>query len=285
MTHADLTLNNGVVIPAVGFGVFQAPPEETTTAVAEALRVGYRHVDTAAAYGNERGVGEAIAASGSPREELFVETKVWITDYGYDETIAAVERARGYLGVDTIDLVLLHQPLTTEFERTIQAYKALEKIYADGAVRAIGVSNFMVDDLTTLLDRTDVVPAVNQIELHPYFQQRELVALGREHGVAPQAWSPIGGVVDYEGGSGSPLHDPTIAEIAAAHGRTPAQVMLRWHIQKGVQVIPKSVRPERIAENFDVFGFELTSDELAAVDALETGVRSGPVPASITLQR
>lgn len=208
---------------------------------------------------------------------------MWISDYGYDQTLHAVEKATGKLGGDQIDLLILHQPLTSEFDRTLQAYRALEKAYADGAVRAIGVSNFMVEDLTTLLERTDVAPAVNQIELHPYFQQPEVVALGREHGVLPQAWSPIGGVVDYGGGQGSPLHDEVIAGIGAAHGKTPAQVMLRWHVQNGVQVIPKSVRPERIAENFDVFDFELTTEEIAAIDALDKGVRSGPEPASITL--
>ncbi|MGY5766636.1 aldo/keto reductase [Brachybacterium sp. DNPG3] len=284
MTTTAFALNNGVEIPAVGFGVFQTPPEETRIAVAEALRAGYRHIDTAAAYGNERGVGEAIAASGIPRDEIFLETKIWISDYGYDETLHAYEKAVGKLGVEQIDLLILHQPLTVDFERTIGAYKALETLLADGRVRAIGVSNFMVEDLRRLLDRTDVVPALNQIEIHPYFQQKEVVALGREHGILPQAWSPIGGVVDYAGGAGSPLHDERIAAIAAAHGRTPAQVMLRWHVQKGVQAIPKSVRPERIAENLDVLGFELTEDEIATIDGLDTGVRSGPEPASLTLE-
>lgn len=283
MTSTEIVLNNGVTIPAVGFGVFQTPPDETRTAVAEALRIGYRHIDTAAAYGNERGVGEAIAASGIPRDEIFLETKIWISDYGYEETLHAFEKAAGKLGVEHIDLLLLHQPLTSDFERTVGAYKALETLLADGRVRAIGVSNFMVEDLRNLLERTSVVPAVNQIEIHPYFQQPEVVALGREHGIVPQAWSPIGGVVDYAGGAGSPLRDERIAEIAAAHGRTPAQVMLRWHVQNGVQVIPKSVRPERIAENIDVFGFELSADEVAAIDALDRGVRSGPEPSSITL--
>lgn len=281
----NITLNNGVVMPAIGFGVFQTPPEETKTAVAEALRVGYRHIDTAAAYGNERGVGEAIAESGIPRDEIFIETKIWISDFGYDETLHAFEKATRKLGVDTIDLLILHQPLTTEFDRTVQAYKALEKLYADGKVRAIGVSNFMVEDLTELFNQTDVVPTVNQIELHPYFQQAEVVAVGREHGVLPQAWSPIGGVVDYGGGETSPLQDSTIKKIAAGHDKSPAQVMLRWHLQKGVQVIPKSVRPERIAENFDIFDFELIDSEIAAIDALEKGVRGGPEPASMTLEK
>lgn len=283
MSDTDITLNNGVVMPALGFGVYQTPPEETKTAVAEALKAGYRHIDTAAAYGNERGVGEALTKSGLARDEVFVETKVWISDYGYDETLHAFDKATGKLGIDTLDLLILHQPLPTEPDRTIQAYKALEKLYSDGKVRAIGVSNFMVDDLTALFAQTEIAPAVNQIELHPYFQQPEVVALGREHGVLPQAWSPIGGVVGYGGGQGSPLHDATVAEIAGVHGKSPAQVMLRWHVQRGVQVIPKSVRPARIAENFDVFDFTLSDDQLAAIDALDTGVRSGPEPASVTL--
>lgn len=282
MSTTDLTLNNDVVMPAVGYGVYQTPPEETKSAVAEALRLGYRHIDTAAAYGNESGVGAAIRESGLARDEVFVETKIWISDYGYDETLHAFEKATGKLGLDTLDLLILHQPLTSEFTLTVQAYKALEKLYSEGKVRAIGVSNFMVEDLRELLAQTEVAPAVNQIEIHPYFQQRDVVAFGREHGIRPQAWSPIGGVVNYDGGDGSPLRDHTIADIATAHDKTPAQVMLRWHVQNGVQVIPKSVRPARIAENFDVFDFSLDDDELAAIDALEKGVRSGPVPASIT---
>lgn len=282
MSTTDLTLNNDVVMPAVGYGVYQTPPEETKSAVAEALRLGYRHIDTAAAYGNESGVGAAIRESGLARDEVFVETKIWISDYGYDETLHAFEKATGKLGLDTLDLLILHQPLTSEFTLTVQAYKALEKLYSEGKVRAIGVSNFMVEDLRDLLAQTEVAPAVNQIEIHPYFQQRDVVAFGREHGIRPQAWSPIGGVVNYDGGDGSPLRDQMIADIAAAHDKTPAQVMLRWHVQNGVQVIPKSVRPARIAENFDVFDFSLDDDELAAIDALEKGVRSGPVPASIT---
>lgn len=282
MSTTDLTLNNDVVMPAVGYGVYQTPPEETKSAVAEALRLGYRHIDTAAAYGNESGVGAAIRESGLARDEVFVETKIWISDYGYDETLHAFEKATGKLGLDTLDLLILHQPLTSEFTLTVQAYKALEKLYSEGKVRAIGVSNFMVEDLRELLAQTEVAPAVNQIEIHPYFQQRDVVAFGREHGIRPQAWSPIGGVVNYDGGDGSPLRDHTIADIATAQDKTPAQVMLRWHVQNGVQVIPKSVRPARIAENFDVFDFSLDDDELAAIDALEKGVRSGPVPASIT---
>jgi 2,5-diketo-D-gluconate reductase A len=280
---ASFTLNNGVEIPAVGFGVFQTPPDETVAAVETALATGYRHIDTAAAYGNEREVGEAIRRSGLDRAELFVETKVWITDYGYDATLHAFDKSAGKLGIDQIDLLILHQALPGEFELTLDAYRALEQLLADGKVRAIGVSNFMPAHLTRLMAETSVVPAVNQIEVHPYFRQSELLAADAEHGILSQAWSPIGGITFYRDGShGSTLEDPTIGEIAAAHGRTPAQVMLRWHVQQGRQVIPKSVTPSRIAENFDVLGFELTGDQLAAIDALDTGVRGGPEPEQIT---
>ena len=283
MSTSSFTLNNGVEIPAVGFGVFQTPPDETEAAVETALAAGYRHVDTAAAYLNERGVGEAIRRSGLERSEVFVETKVWITDYGYDATLHAFDKSGAKLGADQIDLLILHQPLPGEFHLTLDAYRALEKLLADGKVRAIGVSNFMPQHLTRLLDETSVVPAVNQIEVHPYFRQSELLAVDAEHGILTQAWSPIGGITFYrDGAHGSTLQDPTIGEIAAAHGRTPAQVMLRWHLQQGRQVIPKSVTPSRIAENLDVFGFELTDDQLAAIDALDTGMRGGPEPEQIT---
>jgi len=280
-----LTLNNGVTLPALGLGVYRAKPEETTAAVASALEVGYRHIDTAAGYANEREVGAAIRASGLDRAEVFLESKVWITDFGYEETLHAFEKSAGKLGVEQIDLFILHQPLPKEFERTLGAYRALEKLLADGAVRAIGVSNFMVEHLTRLLAETDVVPAVNQIEVHPYFQQREVQEFGREHGILTQAWSPIGGITFYhDSGHTSTLQDPTIAEIAERHGRTPAQVMLRWHLQQGRQVIPKSVIPARIAENLAVFDFDLTADELAALDSLDTEKRGGPEPEAITME-
>jgi len=279
------TLNNGVDIPALGFGVFQTPPDETIAAVETALATGYRHVDTAAAYGNEREVGEAIRRSGVDRSEIFVETKVWINDYGYDETLHAFDKSAGKLGVDRIDLLILHQALPGEFGLTVDAYRALEKLLAEGKVRAIGVSNFMPDHLARLLKETSVVPAVNQIEVHPYFRQSALLAVDTEHGILSQAWSPIGGITFYRDGShGSTLQDPTITTIAEAHGRTPAQVMLRWHLQQGRSVIPKSTKPERIAENIDVFDFELATEELAAIDALDTGQRGGPEPESITLE-
>jgi diketogulonate reductase-like aldo/keto reductase len=285
MTTNLITLNNGVDLPALGFGVFQTPPEATVAAVETALAAGYRHVDTAAAYGNEREVGEAIRRSGLDRAEVFVETKVWITDYGYDKTLHAFDKSARKLGIDRIDLLILHQALPGEFDRTIGAYKALETLLADGKVNAIGVSNFMPDHLGRLLEATSVVPAVNQIEVHPYLHQADLLAFDAEHGIVNQAWSPIGGITFYRDGSrGSILQDPVIGEIASAHGKTPAQVMLRWHLQQGRQAIPKSVTPSRIAENFDVFDFELTADQLSSIDALDTGVRGGPEPEQITLE-
>src|SRR4051795_860723 len=284
-TTPALKLNNGVEIPALGLGVFQSPPEETAAAVETALRDGYRHIDTAAAYGNEREVGDAVRASGLDRSEVFLETKIWISDYGYDETLHGFEKSAGKLGVEQIDLLILHQALPSEFERTIRAYEALETLLADGRVRAIGVSNFMVDHLTELLDQTWVVPAVNQIEVHPYFAQREVQRFGAEHRILTQAWSPIGGITFYRDGEHtSTLKDPVIVVIAEAHGKSPAQVMLCWGIQHGRSVIPKSTKPKRIAENLDVFDFELSADELATIDGLDTGKRGGPEPEAITLE-
>jgi len=278
-----ITLNNGVQMPALGFGVFQTPPDETTAAVQEALRVGYRHIDTAAAYGNERGVGEAIRRSGIDRKDIFVETKIWISDYGYDQTLHGFEKSVRKLGFDQIDLLLLHQPLSAEFDLTIGAYQALETLLADGRVRAIGISNFMPNHLEQLLEKTKVVPAVNQVEVHPYFQQRDVQAANAKHDILTQAWAPIGGITFYRPGfSRSTLEDPVIKTIAAAYGKSAAQVMLRWGLQEGRSVIPKSVRPERIAENFDVVDFELTADQIAAIDALDTNERGGPNPDSIT---
>jgi diketogulonate reductase-like aldo/keto reductase len=279
-----LALNNGVKMPALGLGVFQNPPEQTVAAVASAIRQGYRLIDTAAAYANERQVGEGIRQSGLAREEAFIETKVWISDYGYDATLHAFEKSVGKLGVSRLDLLLLHQPLPSRFDLTLDAYRALEKLLADGKVRAIGVSNFMPDHLARLLDETSVVPAVNQIELHPYFQQTALQRLHAEHGILTQAWSPIGGITSYREGGKSAFEDPTLGDIGRAHGKSPAQIMLRWHLQQGRSAIPKSTRPARIAENFDVFDFELSRQDLAAIDALDTGTRRGPDPDSITLE-
>ena len=279
-----LTLNNGVEMPALGLGVFQTPPEETRSAVEVALSTGYRHIDTAAAYGNERQVGEAVAASGLNRAEVFLETKIWISDYGYQETLHSFTKSAGKLDVEQIDLLILHQALPSEFGKTMGAYRALETLLADGKVRAVGVSNFMVEHLTALLEHATVVPAVNQIEVHPYFAQREVEAFNTEHGILTQAWSPIGGITFYrDGHHGSTLEDPVITGIAQAHGKTPAQVMLAWHLQQGRSAIPKSTRPPRIAENFDVFDIALSGEQLAAIDGLDTGKRGGPEPTAITL--
>lgn len=282
---STVTLNNGVVMPALGFGVFQTPPAETTDAVTAALQTGYRLIDTAAAYGNERGVGDAIRKSGLARDEVFIETKVWISDYGYDQTLHAFEKSIRKLGVDQIDLLLLHQALPGEFDKTLNAYRALETLLADGKVRAIGVSNFMRSHLDALLAETEVVPAVNQIEVHPFFTQPDVQAANAEHGILTQAWSPIGGITSYRGETTtSTFTDPTILEIGERYGKTAAQVMIRWHLQEGRSAIPKSVKPERIRENFDVFDFTLTDDELHRIDALDRGVRGGPEPEAITLE-
>lgn len=270
MSIPTFTLNNGVEIPALGFGVFQTAPEETIAAVEAALKTGYRHVDTAAAYGNEREVGEAIRRCGLSRGEVFVETKVWITDFGYDATLHAFDKAVGKLGIEQLDLLILHQALPGEFALTVAAYKALEKLYADGKVRAIGVSNFMPRHLDKLLAETDVVPAVNQIEVHPYLTQEKLRAFGEGHGIVTEAWSPIG--------RGRVLDDPVIGEIAARLERTPAQVVLRWHLQLGSVIFPKSTHRERIQENFELFGFQLSDADMEQISSLNRDERVGPDP-------
>jgi diketogulonate reductase-like aldo/keto reductase len=280
----NLTLNNGIEMPALGFGVFQAAPDETVDAVSTALETGYRLIDTAAAYGNEGEVGEAIRRSGIPREDVFIETKVWISDYGYDETLHAFEKSTGKLDVDQLDLLILHQALPTRFDLTVGAYKALETLLADGRVRAIGVSNFMVDHLARLAEQTSIVPAINQIEVHPYFSQRAVQEADAAAGTVTQAWSPIGGITAYRPNGASVFDDETLRAIAASHGKSPAQVMLRWHLQQGRSALPKSVRPARIAENFDVFDFELSASELSSIDGLDTGERRGPEPEDVTLE-
>jgi 2,5-diketo-D-gluconate reductase A len=286
LTVPTITLNSGITIPTLGFGVFQTPPDETATVVEEALRVGYRHIDTAAGYGNERGVGEGVRRSGLRRDEVFVETKIWLSDYGYDETLHGFEKSARKLGVEQIDLLLLHHAWGERFERTLDAYKALETLLANGKVRAIGVSNFMPPHLDRLLADAKVVPAVNQIELHPYFQQPTVQAINRRYGILTQAWAPLGGITFYRPGfAKSTLDDPVILALGRKYGKSAAQVMLRWGIQEGRSVIPKSVKPARIAENFDVFDFELTSEEVAAIDALDTGIRGGPEPDSVTPER
>jgi diketogulonate reductase-like aldo/keto reductase len=280
-----LTLNNGVRMPALGFGVYRSAPEQTVAAVGSALAQGYRLIDTAAAYLNEREVGEAIMRSGRARNELFVQTKLWISDYGYDSALRAIETSLRKLGLDFVDLYLLHQPMPNEWERTVAAYHAAERLLADGRVRAIGVSNFSPKHLEDLIARSNVVPAVNQVELHPFFVQRELRKAHARLGIATQGWSPLGGVNVYmprdPSAPKNPLTHPVIVGLAEKHRRTPAQVVLRWHLAHGFSALPKSVKPDRIAENFDVFGFTLTSDEVATIDALDTGVRGGPDPERI----
>ncbi|MEU8677612.1 aldo/keto reductase [Streptomyces sp. NPDC048560] len=264
-----ITLNNGVEMPRLGFGVFQIPDEETTAAVSTALTAGYRSIDTAAIYGNERGVGRALAESGISRGELFVTTKLWNADQGYDSTLAAFDASLDKLGLDHVDLYLIHWP-TPARDLYTDTWRAMEKLLADGRTRAIGVSNFQPAHLQRLLDHSGTVPAVNQVELHPGLQQRELRAFHARHGIATEAWSPLA--------QGAVLKDEAITSIAARHEVTPAQVVLRWHLQTGNVVIPKSVTPQRIHQNLDVFGFELTADDIEAVASLDSGMRTGPDP-------
>lgn len=277
-----ISLDKGVDLPAVGLGVYRASPEETAGAVTAALHAGYRMIDTAAAYFNEAPVGAAIRDSGIPRGEIFVQTKAWITDFGADEIVAAYERSLGKLGLEMIDLYLLHQPAPAVFDRVIAAWKGLERLLAEGRVRAIGVCNFSVSHLERLLAEAEVTPAVNQVELHPFFAQPGLRAAHARLGIVTQAWSPIGGVNRYWGTDISlendPLTHPVIVGLAERHGRTPAQVILRWQLQLGNSIVPKSVRPARIAENFDLLGFALSDEDMAAIEALDTGRRGGPDP-------
>ncbi|QFZ18092.1 aldo/keto reductase [Saccharothrix syringae] len=265
-----ITLNNGVTMPQLGFGVFQVSTEDTYAAVAEALRVGYRSVDTAAAYGNEEPVGRAVADSGVPRDEVFVTTKLWNSDQGYDEALRAFDASTAKLGLDRLDLYLIHWPAPGQ-DRYVDSWRALGKLYADGRVRAIGVSNFHPEHLERVVEATGEVPALNQVELHPWLQQEELREYNRKHGIATEAWSPLAR-------GGELLADPVVTSIADKHGRTPAQVVLRWHVQLGNVVIPKSVTPARIAENLDVFGFELDDEDMGRIAGLDRGVRTGPDP-------
>ncbi|MEV8044643.1 aldo/keto reductase [Streptomyces griseoluteus] len=270
-----IILNNGVEMPQLGFGVWQVPDDEAERAVTTALETGYRSIDTAAIYGNEEGTGKAIAASGVPREDLFVTTKLWNSDQGYDSTLRAFDTSLEKLGLDYLDLYLIHWPLPAR-DNYLDTYKAFEKLYSDGRIRAIGVSNFLPEHLERLIAETSVVPAVNQIELHPQLQQRAAREFDAEHGIATEAWSPLGQ------GKGL-LEVPAIVAIARKHGRTPAQVVLRWHIQLGNIVIPKSVTPSRIKENIEVFDFSLDDEDLAAIGALDEDKRLGPDPATFDM--
>jgi len=268
-SEPTLTLNDGHTIPQLGFGVFKVDPDETTRIVSDALEVGYRHLDTAAIYGNEAGVGAAIAASAVPRSELFVTTKLWNSEQGTQSAFDAFEASLEKLGLDYVDLYLIHWP-TPAKDRYVESWKALEQIRASGRARSIGVSNFLVPHLERLLAETDVVPAVNQIELHPAHQQPEVTAFARDHGIQIEAWGPLGQ------GKYPLFEEPAVAVAAEAHGKSPAQVVIRWHLQTGNILFPKSNRRARMIENLDVFDFELSHTELATISALE---RAGRVSA------
>ncbi|MEV4045729.1 aldo/keto reductase [Streptomyces sp. NPDC049744] len=264
-----VTLNNGVEIPQLGFGVFQVPDAETTAAVSAALEAGYRSIDTAAIYGNEGGVGKALATSGIAREDLFITTKLWNADQGYDATLRAFDTSLDKLGLDHVDMYLIHWP-TPARDLYKETWKAIEKLVADGRVRTAGVSNFQPDHLKRLIDGADLVPAVNQVELHPGLQQSALRAVHAELGIATEAWSPLA--------QGAVLKDEAVTTAADRHGKSPAQVVLRWHLQLGNIVIPKSVTPARIRQNLDVFDFTLTAEEMTAIAGLDRDLRTGPHP-------
>ncbi|CAL9391042.1 putative oxidoreductase_MSMEI_2347 [Nocardiopsis dassonvillei] len=269
MTVPELTLNNGLRIPQLGLGVWQVPDEQVVDVVTTALEVGYRSFDTAAAYGNERGVGEALRRSGIERDDLFVTSKLANPDQGFDSTLRAFDASLERLGLETLDLYLVHWPLPAR-DLYVPTWKALEHLYAEGRVRAIGVSNFQISHLERVMEEGGITPMVNQVELHPMLAQPTLREFDRRHSIVTEAWSPLG--------HGRLLGDRTILGIAEEHERTPAQVLLRWHIQVGNVAIPKSVTPERIRANFDIFDFELTEQEMDRIGALDSGVRTGPDP-------
>jgi 2,5-diketo-D-gluconate reductase A len=265
----QVKLHDGVEIPQLGFGVWQVPPEQTAEVVLRALQAGYRHIDTAAGYGNEAGVGDALRASQIPRQEVFITTKLANEDHGRDQTLAAFDASMEKLGLDYLDLYLIHWP--TQADDYVETWRAFEEIKASGRVRAIGVSNFQKTHLRKLIDETGTVPSVNQVEVHPYLVQEDLRAFNAEHGIATEAWSPLAQRLDL-------VADPVVTAVAGELGRTPAQVVLRWHLQQGNVVIPKSVTPERIMSNFDVFGFELSDEQVGAISALNRDERTGPDP-------
>ena len=266
-----LTFNDGQTIPQLGFGVFRVDPDETERIVTDALEVGYRHIDTAAVYGNEEGVGRAIEKSGIPRDELFITTKLWNSDQGTQSAFDAVDLSLEKLRLDSVNLYLIHWPVPSR-NLFIESWKALEQIHADGKAASIGVSNFRIPDLDRVLAETETVPVLNQIELHPLFTQLPLRDYGAAHGILTESWGPLGHArINL-------FDEGPIAAAATAHGVSPAQVIIRWHLQNGLVVIPKSNSRERMAQNFDVFGFELSADELAAISALNQDRRSGGHP-------
>jgi 2,5-diketo-D-gluconate reductase A len=265
----DIKLNNGITIPQLGFGVFQIKPADTVEAVTTALKFGYRHIDTAEMYQNEKEVGEAIAAFDVDPAEVFVTSKLSNSKHGFDDALAAFDGTYDAIGKEKLDLFLVHWPLPTIGD-FVETWRAMERIYSEGRVRSIGVSNFTIAHLDRLAEETDVVPAINQIEAHPYLTQLDLLAYDTEHGIVTQAWSPIA--------QGAVLDDPEIVDIAGDHGKTPAQVVLRWHIQLGSVVFPKSVTPARIEENIDLFDFELSEGDMQRITALNRDERIGPDP-------
>ncbi|HXS33484.1 MAG TPA: aldo/keto reductase [Solirubrobacterales bacterium] len=269
LTIPRLELHDGIEIPQLGFGVFQIQPEDTQVAVEVALETGYRHIDTAAAYRNEAGVGAALAASGLPREDIFVTTKLWNSQQGHDSTLAAFESSLERLGLDHVDLYLIHWPVPSG-DRFVDTWRAFERIYEEEAARTIGVSNFRIEDLERLEVETDTRPTVNQVELHPRLQQGDLRTCHAKQGIATEAWSPLA--------QGDLLDDETIVRIADRHDRTPAQAILRWHLQLGNIVIPKSGTPERIRENIEIFDFELSDEDMAEFARLDCDERIGPDP-------
>jgi diketogulonate reductase-like aldo/keto reductase len=279
----SIVLNNGVRMPAIGLGAFEgSDPAPAAGAIVTAVANGYRLIDTAAVYLDERQVGDGIKACGVDRSQLFVTTKLWIADYGYESALRAFDLSLRKLGLDYLDLYLLHWPVPTNFPATVASYKALEKLLTGGRVRAIGVSNFNPDHLENLIAQANVVPAVNQVELHPFFTQRAVREADARHGIVTQSWSPLGGVMGYMPQTGgekrSVLSSSVVANLSQTYGKSPAQIVLGWHLAHGLSAIPKSIHPDRIAENIDVFDVTLTADDVAAIDALDTGVRGGPDP-------
>ena len=265
----NVALNDGTTIPQIGFGLWQVPPAEAEAATSEALSVGYRHVDSAAVYANEAGAGLAVARSGLAREDVYVTTKLWNPDHGYDEAMRAFDLSMSKLGFEYLDLYLIHWQCK-QFGKYVDTWRALIDLQASGRVRSIGVSNFKETALREIIDVTGVVPVLNQIELHPWLPQLDMRAVHAEYGIATESWSPLA--------SGQLIGDPLLATIAAKHGMSTAQVMIRWHLQQGLIVLPKSVTPARIAENIEVFGFELDAEDMTAIATLESGRRTGPDP-------